>query len=59
MSTSSREIEADLEETREHLAQTVDALGAKLDPRPRWPQLAVAGAVVVAVAVALVLRRRR
>jgi hypothetical protein len=58
MSTSSREIEADLEETREHLAQTVDALGARLDPRPRWPQLAAAGLAVAAVVAVVVWRRR-
>ena len=38
---SKEEIEADLAETREHLAETVDALGHKLDVKSRARDKAV------------------
>ena len=38
---SKEEIEADLAETREHLAETVDALGHKLDVKSRSRDKAV------------------
>ncbi len=64
------QIEADLQATREHLAETVDALGHKLDVKSRSREKFVAvrrdhgralaaGAGVVAVAVVLVALRRR
>lgn len=65
-------IQADVERTREELADTVDQLAAKLDVkarvrdrvttadgRPTPAVLAVAGAVVGLVALALVLKIRR
>ncbi|WP_323794350.1 DUF3618 domain-containing protein [Nocardioides sp.] len=67
---SSSEIQADLQDTREHLAETVDALTHKLDVparsrekahalgRDHGRELAVGGAVVVALVVVVVLRRR-
>ena len=64
------EIEADLEQTREHLAGTVDALGHKLDVKTRSREKAeavaqdhgrelVVGGIVVAALVGLLVRRRR
>lgn len=64
-------IEADLEETRERLAETVDALGAKLDVKSRAgekaaqlrdersTEIAVAGGMTLALLVVLVVWRRR
>ncbi len=60
---STAEIKADIEATREHLADTVDALGTKLDPRnvavqakdgavSRWPQITVLAVTAVAIVVA-------
>lgn len=60
---SAREIEADIERTREQLADTIDELGDRLAPAhvagrakdgvlARWPQLAVLGVTAVAIAVA-------
>ena len=69
---SKDQIEADLTQTREHLAETVDALQHKLDVKSRASEKAAAvrrdhgreAAVGAAVAVAaivalLVIRRRR
>ena len=65
------EIEADLESTREHLADTVDALQHKLDVKSRASEKAAVvrrdhgqesaggGALLVAALVALVVVRRR
>lgn len=65
------QIEADLEATREHLSETVDALGHKLDVKSRsrekvaevrrdhGRELAVGAGVAVIVALLLVARRRR
>lgn len=67
-SRSRDEIEADLERTRDHLAETVDALGHKLDvparSRARLAQVdrrqaALAGAGVLLVVALMVWRRRR
>ncbi len=64
-------IEADLEQTRERLAETVDALGAKLDVKTRTTEkvtelreergteIAVAAGTLVALLVVLVVWRRR
>ncbi len=64
-------IEADLEQTRDRLAETVDALGAKLDVKTRTTEkvtelreergteIAVAAGTVVALLVVLVVWRRR
>ncbi len=64
-------LEADLEQTRERLAETVDALGAKLDVRTRTTEkvselrdqrgteIAVAAGTAVALLVVLVVWRRR
>ncbi len=64
-------IEADLEQTRQRLGETIDALGDKLDVRSRatrrarevgderGTELAVAAGVVVALVVVWVVRRRR
>lgn len=65
-------LQSDIERTREELAETVDALAAKLDVKARLrdrattadgrpePALLVAGGVAVAlVVVLLVVRRRR
>jgi hypothetical protein len=65
-------IQADVERTREELAETVDQLAAKLDVKARLrdrvttadgkPEpavLAVAGAVLVGVIVLVVVRGRR
>lgn len=64
-------LEADLEQTRERLAETVDALGAKLDVKTRTTEkvtelrdergteIAVAAGTVVALLVVLVVWRRR
>ncbi|WP_229051596.1 DUF3618 domain-containing protein [Aeromicrobium sp. Leaf350] len=60
---SAKEIRADIEQTREQLADTVDALGAKVSPAnvaaqakhgaaERWPQLAVLAVTAVAIVVA-------
>lgn len=69
---SREEIEADLAQTRDHLADTVDALGRKLDVKSRsaakaaalkqdhGTELAVGGAVLaVAVVVFFVWKARR
>ena len=66
------QIEADLEATREHLSETVDALGHKLDVKSRSREKIVglqrehgrelglaAGVAVILVTVLLVHRRRR
>lgn len=61
--SSAQEIRADIEETREHLADTVDALSAKVSPAnvaaqakdgvmAHWPQLAVLAVTGVAIVVA-------
>ncbi|GAA1725079.1 hypothetical protein GCM10009710_02280 [Aeromicrobium alkaliterrae] len=61
--SSAKEIRADIEQTREQLADTVDALGAKVSPAnvaaqakqgavSRGPQLAVLAVTVVAIVVA-------
>ncbi len=64
-------IEADLEQTRERLAETVDALGAKLDVKTRTTEkvtelreergaeIGVAAGTLVALLVVLVVWRRR
>ncbi len=64
-------IEADIEQTRERLAQTVDALGAKLDVKTRTTEkvaevraergteIAVTAGMAVALLVAVVVWRRR
>lgn len=64
-------IEADLEQTRERLAETVDALGAKLDVKTRTTEkvselrdergteIAVAAGTVAALLVVLAVWRRR
>lgn len=64
-------IEADLEQTRDRLAETVDALGAKLDVKTRTTEkvtqlrdergteISVAAGTVVALLVVLVVWRRR
>ncbi len=64
-------IEADLEATRERLAGTVDALGAKLDVKTRTQdkvaevraergtEIAVAAGMALALVVAYVVWRRR
>ncbi len=68
---SKEQIEADLEATREHLSETVDALGHKLDVKSRSREkiadvrrdhgrdLAVGAGVMVVVVVLLVVRRHR
>ena len=68
---SKQDIEADLAETREHLAETVDSLQRRMDLKSRaeakvtairrdhGPQLVAAGGVLVVLAVVLVVRRRR
>ncbi len=68
---TSEEIVADLADTREHLAETVEALGHKLDVRARsrekvavarrdhGRELALGGGVVLLLVAALVWRRRR
>lgn len=67
---SSSDIQADLEETREHLAETVDALTHRLDVparsrekaqalgRDHGRELAVGAALLSALVVVVVLRRR-
>lgn len=67
---SKEQIEADLAATREHLAETVDALGHKLDIRSRSSEkvaevrrehgrsLAIGAGAAVVVVVLLVVRRR-
>lgn len=62
---SKEEIEADLAETREHLAETVDALGHKLDVKTRsrdkavelkenhGRELVLGGAALIAVIVVI------
>lgn len=50
MSSDRSQLEAEIDETREHLAQTVDALGDKLDVRSR-AQDAVAKADTGRVAI--------
>lgn len=65
-------LQADVEQTREELAQTVDQLAAKLDVksrlrdrattpegRPEPVLLAVAGALLVGVVALVVVRSRR
>ncbi len=64
-------IEADLEQTRQRLGETIDALGDKLDVKTRatrkagevrderGTELAVAAGVVVALVVVWVVSRRR
>ncbi len=60
---SATEIEADIERTREQLADTIDELGTRLAPShvaaqakdgvvARWPQLAVLAVTAAAVVVA-------
>lgn len=50
------EIEADIEQTREQLTETIDALGAKLDVKSKaashWQEIAVVVATTIAVVVA-------
>jgi hypothetical protein len=68
-STSPEEMERVIEQQREELAKTVDALQAKFDVRSharhragqvrRHPERAVVAAVAVAAVVALVVWRRR
>lgn len=65
------EIQSDLEQTREHLAETVDALSHKLDVKTRTREtastvrrehgreLTVGAAVTTVVVVGLILWRRR
>ena len=58
------QIEAEIEQTRQDLADTVDALGAKMDVkarlRPHLPVIAgVTGAVLVGALTLVVVRRRR
>lgn len=67
---SSSDIQADLEETREHLAETVDALTHRLDVparsrekartlgRDHGRELAVGAALLGTLVVVVVLRRR-
>ncbi len=64
-------IEADLEETRQRLGETIDALGDKLDVKgraahkaqevrdERGTELAVTAGVIVALIVSWVVYRRR
>ena len=64
-------LQADLEQTRQRLAETVDALGAKLDVKTRAgekaaqlkeersTEIAVAGGMALALLIALVVWRRR
>ena len=69
---SREEIETELSETREHLAETVDALQHRLDVKARLGERAAAvkrdhgrdlaagaGVLAVVVAVLVVVRRRR
>ena len=68
---SKEQIEADLEATREHLAETVDALGHKLDVKARsrekvaavkddhGRELAIGGAAAAVLVVLVVVWRRR
>lgn len=60
---SAKQIEADIERTREQLADTIDELGDRLAPShvaaqakdgvvARWPQLTVLAVTAVAVVVA-------
>ena len=60
---SAKQIEADIEQTREQLAATIDELGDRLAPShvaaqardgvvARWPQLTVLAVTAVAIAVA-------
>lgn len=60
---SAKQIEADIERTREQLADTIDELGDRLAPShvaaqardgvaARWPQLTVLAVTAVAIAVA-------
>ena len=68
---SKSEIEADLAQTREHLAETVDALGHRLDVKSRsrekaievkdehGRELAIGGAVVLALVLVLTIRKVR
>lgn len=50
------EIEADIEQTREQLTETIDALGAKLDVKSKatshWQEIAVVVTTTVAVVIA-------
>jgi hypothetical protein len=59
VSQTPEQIEADIKRQREHLAQTVDALGTKLDEKKTQATkgLAVAAAVVAVGAVAYVAWR--
>lgn len=63
------DLEQEIQQTREHLGETVDALAAKLDVKGRADESfqeadkrklgTIAAVVTVAVAALLLLRRRR
>lgn len=60
MSTrTTAEIEQDIERTRAEMAATVDALGAKVDPRRHRGALAAVAGAAVLLLVAGVLWKRR
>ena len=74
MTRGTAEIEAEISATRDDLADTIDALGAKFDvkahlkqsasdpartAREHWPALAVVAGSVVAVVALVVVRKRR
>ncbi len=67
MSSDRARLEAEIDATREHLAETVDALGDKLDVKSRAQdavaeadkgRLAILAAAAVAAVVGVVLIRR-
>jgi len=63
MSSTQAQLEAEIEAQREQLADTVDALAARLDvkaqARTHAPQLAAAAAALVVVVVGWTVWRRR